>query len=69
MEGLIVVLLKLLEEWPDILHFLVDDLCQKRRQLKQACVVRVGDPCFNKNTVVGLELKVFSDVVHYYCLR
>ena len=40
---------------------------QKRSKVKQAGVFWVGDPGFDEDAVVGLQLKVLGDVVDDYC--
>lgn len=49
-----------------VAHVLNHDLLQQRRQFLQGVVVGVVHPCLYEDPVVGLQLKVFGDVVNYY---
>jgi len=57
----------LFEALADVFDVQQDYLLQKRNELLQLCVMRVIMPCADEDAVVGLQLEVLGDVIHYDC--
>ena len=58
-----------LELLPHIFDLVLNEHAQNRGQLLELAVVQAAEPAEDVDAIVGLQLEVFRDVVHYYSLR